>query len=148
MNNLTLYVDTSKAPNANPVLSLANNNPDDSVLSFVSGDKVPVNIVFVNGGDYDTSVVVTGSSSSSYYLAIGTPTGTTPYTSTTRFYISQSWGITGSIDLSVGGVTGSFSSTDDYIDPTMQLSIYNPSGSANRRTVMLKKVRIYNAVDN
>lgn len=149
MNNITFYIDTSKSPNNNPVQGLTNNTPDDSILTFVSGDKIPVSFIFVNGGDYDSTVAVTSSLSSSFYLALGLPTGNTAYTSTNRFYISSSqYMVTASLDLSVGGVTGSFSSTDDYIQPTLQLSLFNPSGSTNRRTLMMKKVKVLNAVDS
>jgi len=148
MSNLNLYIDVNKAPTLNPVLSITNNNPDSSDLTFVSGDKFPVSIFFVNGGLLDTTIPVTGSASSSFYLAIGEQTSTTPLTSTTAFYISQSYGITGSLDLNTAGITGSFSSGDEYTTKTLQLSVYTPSGSANRRTYMLKKCKIMNAVDN
>lgn len=147
MANLILYIDTSKAPTLNPVLSQTNNTPDSSELNFVSGDKFPVTVFFVNGGILDTSLATTGSTSSSYYLAIGDATSNTPLTSTNRFYISHSYGVTCSLDLSTAGITGSFGTTNDYVTKTMQLSVYSPSGSTTRRTYMLRSVNIYDAVD-
>lgn len=146
MPNLNLYIDTTKSPVLNPVLSIINNNPDSSELNFVSGDKFPVTIQFVANGAVDTSIPVTGSASSSYYLALGSPTSATPLTSTNRFFISHSYGVSCSLDFNTAGVTGSFGS-DDYISRTLQLSVYTPSGSTNRRTYMLRNVNVYNAVD-
>lgn len=141
----TLYIDTGKSAVSNPVLSAANTNPDDGQLVFTAGDVVKLNLIFVNGGSVDTDYAVTGSQSSSYYVAVGTLAGTTPYTSTRAFFISQSYGVTGSLSFT-GTITGSFGS-NDYIEPYMQVSVTTPSGSSNKRTLMLKKIRVYDAVD-
>ena len=144
---MNFYIDTRKSALQNPVLSVTNTTMDDSGLSFVSGDKIPIVIQFTNNGTLDTSLATTGSNSSSYFMAIGDKGATTPYTSTTNFFISHSWGITGSLDLSTGGITGSFAGADD-IAATLQFSVYTPSGSNNRTTYMLRNISLYNAVDN
>lgn len=146
MPNLQLYIDTSKSPLQNPVLSVTNNITDVSTLNLVGGDKFPITFQFVNNGSVDLTIPVTGSLSSSYYLTIGSSTTNTPLTSTNRFYVSHSYGVTCSLDLNTSGITGSFGS-DDYVEKTMQFSVYTPSGSTFRRTYMLKKVNLYNAVD-
>lgn len=146
MPNLNLYIDLNKSPVLNPILSVTNNTPDSSEIQFVSGDKMPVSVFFVNNGSIDTTIPTTGSNSSSFYLAIGDPS-TTPLTYTNNFYISHSYCVTCSLDLNTAGITGSFG-TDDYITRTMQLSVYTPSGSSFRRTYMLRNVNIFNAVDN
>lgn len=147
MPNLNLYIDTLKSPVLNPVLSVTNNNPDSSDLNFVSGDRFPISIFFVSNGAIDATIPVTGSLSSSFYLALGDKSSATPITSTNRFYISHSYCVTCSLDLNTAGVTGSFNG-EDYVTKTLQLSVYTPSGSTSRRTYMLKTVNLYNAVDN
>lgn len=147
MSNVTLYIDTSKSPVLNPVLSVTNTVPDSSELNFVSGDKFPISIFFVNNGVIDTDLPVTTSLSSSFYLALGDQALAAPIASTNQFYISHSYGVSCSLDLSTDAVTGSFNGAD-YVTKTLQLSVYTPSGSSNRRTYMLRKVNLYNAVDN
>lgn len=146
MPNLILNIDTSKSPRDNPVSSTTYSSPDLSNLNFVSGDKFPITFVFFRSGIIDTALVTTGSTSSSFYLAIGDAASNSPLTSTNRFYISHSYGVTCSLDLSTDAITGSFNG-EESVSKTMQLSVFSPSGSANKQTYMLRKVSLYNAVD-
>lgn len=142
--DITYYIDRSKPPKQNPILSLSNASTDEGKLTFVAGDKVSVGLVFVTGTDIDTTTVL-GSASSSYYyyLAIGDYAGSTPYTSTTTWGVSGSWGVTGSLDLSTAALTSSLG-TNEYIEPVLQLSITQSNGL--RQTPMLRKVKVYNPV--
>lgn len=146
MPNIIYYIDTAKPPTENPVLSQTNTNPLDSDLSFVSGDRFPVTFIFINNGVVNTDIPTTSSASSSFYLAIGDP-ATTPLTSTTDFFISHSYGVTCSLDIGTDAITGSFVD-EEYITRTMQLRVNTPSGSVNKRSYLLKSVKIYNALDN
>lgn len=143
--DITYYIDRTKPPKQNPILSLSNASTDEGKLTFVAGDKITVGLVFVSGTDIDTTTV-TGSASSSYYyyLAIGEYAGATPYTTTTTWGVSGSWGVTGSLDLNTTALTASLG-TNEFIEPVMQLSITQSNGF--RQTPMLRKVKIYNAVN-
>lgn len=137
----TFFIDRSKSPKQNPILSLSNASSDDGRLIFIGGDKLNVGLVFVTDNNVDTSYAT---SSLHYYLAIGEYESASPYTTTTRWGVSGSWGVTGSLDLSTAALTGSFG-TSEYIEPTVQLSVTQSNGS--RQTVMLRKARIYNPVN-
>lgn len=139
--DIIFYIDKSKNPKQNPQLSLNNSTTDDSKLSFVAGDNVDVGIVFVNGTDIDTTMA-TGSVPKYLNLSIGTVGLDAPNTKTTSWYLSGSWGYTGSVNFLA--FTSSFNGVS-YIEPTMQLQVTGSNGK--KQTVMLRKVTILNPVD-
>lgn len=140
--NTILYVDPSKNPKQNPLLSISNASTDDTRLTFVAGDKLGVGIVFLSGTDIDTTMA-TGSIPKYLNLAVGTIGLNAPTAVTTRWYLSGSWGYTGSIDLM--GFTSSFASGDKFVEPTMTLQVTGSDGT--RQTVMHRKVTVLNPVD-
>lgn len=139
--DIIFYIDKSKNPTQNPLLSLSNASTDYSKLSFVAGDNVDVGIVFVNGTDIDTTMA-TGSVPKYLNLSIGTVGLDTPTVSTKTWYLSGSWGYTGSVNFLA--FTSSMNGSN-YIEPTMQLQVTGSNG--NKQTVMLHKVTILNPVD-
>lgn len=139
--DLIFYIDKSKNPRANPILNLSSGTTDDSKLIFVAGDKLDIGVVFVNGTDIDTTMA-NGSNPKNLTLSVGTVGLDAPTATVSNWYLSSSYGYTGSLDLleftsSVG--------TDPYIEPTMQLVVTGSSGT--KQTYMLRKVTVLNPVD-
>lgn len=141
MPDIIFYIDKSKNPRSNPILSLANPSTDDSKLVYVSSDKLDFAVVFVNGTDIDTSMA-NPADSKSLDLSFGTVGLNTPVTSTTNWYLSSSYGYTGSVDFTP--FTSSIG-TDAYINPSMQLLV--TSGTGTRQTYMLRQVTVLNSVN-
>lgn len=140
--DIIFYIDKSKNPRQNPQLTINNASTDDSKLTFVAGDKVGIGIVFLTGTSIDTTMA-TGSNPKYLNLSIGTVGADAPTTSVTSWYLSGSWGYTGSLNLLP--LTASFTANESYIEPTMQLQV--TSSNATKQTVMLRKINVLNPVD-
>jgi hypothetical protein len=140
------FISLDKPANQNPVSTVSNTTPDGDIF-FVYGDVVPITIQFLKNNSVDTTTyVVTGSASSSFFLGIGALGSNQPYVSTNKFFISQSYGITGSLAISSSALLSALG-TSDSLTSYIQLSVFKPSGSVNRETKMLKKVTILNPID-
>jgi len=141
MPDFIFYIDKSKNPRYNPIVSDANGQTDDSKLTFVAGDKLDVGVVFVDNNGIDTTMA-TGSNKKYLDLAIGSVGVDSPLTNVTNWYLSSSYGYTGSLNLlpltaSVG--------TSDSVNLTMQLVVTGSTGT--KQTVLLRSVTILNPVD-
>lgn len=141
--DIIFYIDKTKNPKANPLLSPSNTSTDDSKLTFVGGDKVGIGVVFLTGNDIDVTMA-TGSIPKYLNLSLGTVGLDNPMAQVTNWYLSSSWGYTGSLDLATAAVTSSLTGTR-YTEPTMQLIVSGSGGS--RQTVMLRKVNLLNPVN-
>ena len=99
----TIYIDTSKSPRTSLIRSLDSTTPAQ-MLDVVSGDVMPLTIRFS-----DSTVV--SSSVTQLTASIGLYSGGT-YCSSSNWFLSSSWGVTGSIFLSSSALNSALGSSE------------------------------------
>jgi hypothetical protein len=133
MNSYTLFIDSAKSPRTALVQS-ASTNPIQ-MPDFVAGDKVAFSFFFTNNGLPDTTL---NGTNITYKVALGT--FAVGIYASSSLWATGSFGVTGSLDLSNGILTGSFNGAD-YVSAIIELE---GSQSTGRTTYLQTPVTIWN----
>lgn len=138
----TLYIETEVTDPRSRLRKGLSSNSNDSVGPLVYGDTVNYNIILMTNGAIDTTL--SGVDSSTVTASFGDPN--TPFVTQTNWYMSGSWGYTGSIHLSSSLLSASLaSSTNDYDQMLFEVQTTD-TGSGDRSTVLQTTVQIYKEV--